>query len=94
MCIAALIDYLGLDSPDLVGYSLGGGVALHAAAKHAANVGRLVAASANIRLDERWRGPSQIRALARAARSTSSWLPYCSAHARTYGSVRSQLMQI
>ena len=26
--IAALIDHLGLDRPDLVGYSLGGGVAL------------------------------------------------------------------
>jgi pimeloyl-ACP methyl ester carboxylesterase len=25
--IAALIDHLGLDQPDLVGYSLGGGVA-------------------------------------------------------------------
>src|SRR6059036_1537938 len=27
--IAALIDHLGLERPDLVGYSLGGGVALH-----------------------------------------------------------------
>ena len=27
--IAALIDHLGLDKPDLVGYSLGGGVAVH-----------------------------------------------------------------
>jgi len=31
--IAALIDHLGLDRPDVVGYSLGGGVALHTAAK-------------------------------------------------------------
>src|SRR5262245_22701342 len=31
--IAALIDQLGLDRPDVVGYSLGGGVALHTAAK-------------------------------------------------------------
>lgn len=31
--IAALIDYLGLDRPDVVGYSLGGGVALHTAAQ-------------------------------------------------------------
>src|SRR6202166_5234798 len=29
--IAALIDHLGLEKPDLVGYSLGGGVALHTA---------------------------------------------------------------
>src|SRR6267154_448088 len=49
--IGALIDHLGLDRPDLVGYSLGGGVALHTAAKYPAKVGRLVAASANIRPD-------------------------------------------
>jgi len=49
--IAALIGHLGLDKPDLVGYSLGGGVALHAAAKHPDAVGRLVVASANIRRD-------------------------------------------
>jgi pimeloyl-ACP methyl ester carboxylesterase len=47
--IAALIDHLGLDKPDLVGYSLGGGVALHAAAKYPAIVGRLVVVSASIR---------------------------------------------
>jgi pimeloyl-ACP methyl ester carboxylesterase len=47
--IAALIDHLGLDRPDLVGYSLGGWVALHTAARHPAKVRRLVAASANIR---------------------------------------------
>jgi pimeloyl-ACP methyl ester carboxylesterase len=49
--IAALIDHLRLDRPDLVGCSLGGGVALHTAAKYPAKVGRLVAASANIRPD-------------------------------------------
>jgi pimeloyl-ACP methyl ester carboxylesterase len=49
--IAALIDHLGLDKPDLVGDSLGGWVALHTAAKYPAKVGRLVAASANIRPD-------------------------------------------
>jgi pimeloyl-ACP methyl ester carboxylesterase len=49
--IAALIDHLGLDRPDVVGYSLGGGVALHTAAKYPAEVRRLVAASANIRPD-------------------------------------------
>jgi pimeloyl-ACP methyl ester carboxylesterase len=47
--IAALIDHLGLDRPDVVGASLGGGVALHTAAKYPAKVGRLVAVSANIR---------------------------------------------
>jgi pimeloyl-ACP methyl ester carboxylesterase len=49
--IAALIDHLELDRPDVVGYSLGGGVALHTAAKYPAKVGRLVAASAYIRSD-------------------------------------------
>jgi pimeloyl-ACP methyl ester carboxylesterase len=49
--IAALIDHLGLDKPDLVGYSLGGGVALQTAVKYPAKVRRLVAAAANIRRD-------------------------------------------
>jgi pimeloyl-ACP methyl ester carboxylesterase len=49
--IAALIDHLGLDKPDLVGYSLGGGVAFHTASAYPAKVGRLVMASANIRPD-------------------------------------------
>ncbi|MCW2640670.1 MAG: menaquinone biosynthesis related protein MenX [Dactylosporangium sp.] len=49
--IGALIDHLGLDKPDVVGYSLGGGVALRIAAKYPAKVGRLVAVSANIRTD-------------------------------------------
>jgi pimeloyl-ACP methyl ester carboxylesterase len=49
--IAALIDHLGLDRPDLVGYSLGGGVAFFTAVKYPEKVGRLVVASANIRRD-------------------------------------------
>jgi pimeloyl-ACP methyl ester carboxylesterase len=49
--IAALIDHLGLDRPDLVGYSLGAGVALHTATKYPASIGRLVVVSANIRRD-------------------------------------------
>lgn len=49
--IGALIDHLRLDRPDVVGYSLGGGVALHTAAKYPSKVGRLVTAAANIRPD-------------------------------------------
>jgi pimeloyl-ACP methyl ester carboxylesterase len=49
--IAALIDHLALASPDVVGYSLGGGVAMHTAARHPNKVRRLVAVSANIRPD-------------------------------------------
>jgi pimeloyl-ACP methyl ester carboxylesterase len=46
--IAALIDHLGLEDPDVVGWSLGGMVALLTAAKYPAKVRRMVAASANI----------------------------------------------
>jgi pimeloyl-ACP methyl ester carboxylesterase len=49
--IVALIDHLGLDRPDVVGYSLGGGVALQVAVQAPAKVGRLVSASAYIRRD-------------------------------------------
>src|SRR5436190_3347679 len=49
--IAALIDHLGLEKPDLVGYSLGGGVAFFTAVQHPNSIGKLVMASANIRRD-------------------------------------------
>jgi pimeloyl-ACP methyl ester carboxylesterase len=49
--VAALIDHLGLDKPDVVGYSLGGGVALMTAVKSPEKVGRLVAASVYLRPD-------------------------------------------
>ena len=49
--IAALIDHLGLDKPDVVGYSLGGGVAFQLAVRHPDKVRRLVLVSANIRRD-------------------------------------------
>ena len=49
--VAALIDHLRLATPGVVGYSLGGGVALHTAAKHPAKVRRLVMVSANLRPD-------------------------------------------
>ena len=47
--IAALIDHLGLEQPDVVGYSLGGGVAFFTAVKHPDQVRRLVMVSANVR---------------------------------------------
>ncbi|MFF5171531.1 alpha/beta fold hydrolase [Micromonospora sp. NPDC000089] len=49
--VAALIDHLGLDKPDVVGFSLGGGVALHTGIRHPEKVGRVVSASAHIRSD-------------------------------------------
>jgi len=47
--VAALIDHLGLDRPDVVGFSLGGGVATMTAVRHPDKVRRLVSLSANIR---------------------------------------------
>jgi pimeloyl-ACP methyl ester carboxylesterase len=47
--IAALIEHLALDKPDVVGYSMGGGVALHTAVRHPERVWKLVVASANVR---------------------------------------------
>jgi pimeloyl-ACP methyl ester carboxylesterase len=49
--IGALIDHLGLQKPDVVGYSLGGGVAFQTAVRHPDRVRRLVMGSANIRRD-------------------------------------------
>jgi pimeloyl-ACP methyl ester carboxylesterase len=49
--IAALIEHLGLKKPDIVGYSLGGGVALFTAMRHPELVRKVVVASAHIRFD-------------------------------------------
>src|SRR5258708_22825026 len=49
--IAALIDHLKLDKPDVVGHSLGGGVALQVGVNYPDKIRRLVVASANIRRD-------------------------------------------
>ncbi len=47
--IAALIRYLKLERPDVMGYSLGGGVALQTAIRHPEVVGKLVVVSVAIR---------------------------------------------
>ena len=47
--IAALIGHLGLDRPDLMGYSLGGGVAFHTAIQHPELIRRLILVSTNVR---------------------------------------------
>ncbi len=49
--IAALIRHLGLEQADVMGYSLGGWVALQVAARHPALVHRLVVVSSPIRRD-------------------------------------------
>ena len=50
--VAALIDHLGLDRPDLVGYSLGGGVAFHTAVRYPDRIRRLVLVSVYFRSDD------------------------------------------
>jgi pimeloyl-ACP methyl ester carboxylesterase len=47
--VAALIRYLKLERPDIMGYSLGGGVALQTAIRHPELVGKLVMVSTPIR---------------------------------------------
>jgi pimeloyl-ACP methyl ester carboxylesterase len=50
--IAALIGHLGLEQPDIVGYSLGGGVAFHTAVKYPEKIRKLVTASVYFRSDD------------------------------------------
>jgi pimeloyl-ACP methyl ester carboxylesterase len=47
--IAALIEHLGLERPDVMGYSLGGGAAFQTAVRHPELVRRLVIVSANVK---------------------------------------------
>jgi pimeloyl-ACP methyl ester carboxylesterase len=49
--VAGVIEALGLDRPDVAGFSLGGGVALQTAVRHPGAVRRCVSASAAIRRD-------------------------------------------
>jgi pimeloyl-ACP methyl ester carboxylesterase len=49
--VAALLDYLKIPSADIVGYSLGGGVAIDTAIRHPEKVRRVVSISAPIRRD-------------------------------------------
>lgn len=49
--IAALLDYLKIPKADLIGYSLGGGVAMEAAIRHPEKVGKVVVISAALRSD-------------------------------------------
>lgn len=45
--VAVLLDHLGIARADLLGYSMGGGVALQVAIRHRGRVGKLVLASAS-----------------------------------------------
>ncbi len=85
--IAALIEHLGLEKPDLLGYSLGGGVALQTAVKYPQLVGKLVMVSANIRRDaiypEMLSQQAQVgSAMVEFMKETPMYEPGCSAYAR------------
>ncbi|MGI5241894.1 alpha/beta fold hydrolase [Dactylosporangium sp. CA-139066] len=75
--IAALIGHLGLEKAALVGYSLGGGVALRAAADHPHLVEKLVAVSAHARTDavypEMRAQQGQVGAAAETARGRATY---------------------
>jgi pimeloyl-ACP methyl ester carboxylesterase len=49
--VAALLDHLKIPRADLIGYSMGGGVAMQCAIRHPENVRKVVSISAPIRLD-------------------------------------------
>src|SRR5262245_41517598 len=49
--VAALLDHLNIPSADLIGYSMGGGVAMQCAIRHPDNVRKVVSISAVFRLD-------------------------------------------
>jgi pimeloyl-ACP methyl ester carboxylesterase len=49
--IATLMKYLGIERADVMGYSLGGGVALQTAIRHSASVRKLVVVSATCKRD-------------------------------------------
>src|SRR5829696_3389715 len=49
--VAALLDYLKIPSADLIGYSMGGGVAMQCAIRHPEKVRKVVSISAVFRLD-------------------------------------------
>jgi pimeloyl-ACP methyl ester carboxylesterase len=49
--VAGLLDHLEIPSADVIGYSLGGGVAMQCAIRHPAKVRKVVSISARFRLD-------------------------------------------
>ncbi len=69
--IAALIDHLGLEKPDVVGYSLGGGVAFFTAVKYPEKIGKLVCASAHI-----WRSAIPPEMLAQQEQVSAAAVPF------------------
>lgn len=49
--VAALLDHLGIERADILGYSLGGGIAVQVAVRHPAKVRKLVVVSSPFRSD-------------------------------------------
>ncbi len=71
--VAALIEQLGFPSADLLGYSLGGGVALQAAIRHPLAVRKLIAVSTPFKSDG-WYPESRVGMKAINAEIAKSWV--------------------
>ena len=71
--IAALIKYLGLDGADILGYSLGGGVALQAAIRHPEVVRKLVIVSAPDKSDG-WYPENRAGMASMNAEAAKTWI--------------------
>jgi pimeloyl-ACP methyl ester carboxylesterase len=70
--VAALIKHLGLDSADLMGYSMGGGAALRAAIAHSELVGKLVLTSVPYKRDGWY--PALVAAIGQMSTAASKFM--------------------
>lgn len=70
--IAALLEHLGLERADVMGYSLGGGVALQLAIRHPARVKRLVLISVPARRDGWY--PEVLASMAAMGPEAAAWM--------------------
>jgi pimeloyl-ACP methyl ester carboxylesterase len=96
--IAALIAHLGLNSADVYGYSLGGGVALQLAMRHPAVVRKLVVVSAPISSDGNY--PEVLPAIAQIRPEMFDGTPWRDAYNRVapdpdaFGALVERLVQL
>jgi len=60
--VAGLLDYLKIPSADIIGYSLGGGVAMQCAIRHPEKVRKVVSISAPFRRDGLGQGSERLLA--------------------------------
>jgi pimeloyl-ACP methyl ester carboxylesterase len=82
--VAALLEHLGMERADLMGYSLGGGVALRTAIQHPGAVRKLVALSSAFRRDGWY--PEVLAAMARSSPESAAEMKQAPMY-RLYSSV-------